>query len=303
MSSLLSSSLKKAITMASLVVGPLALIACSDDAPPTKAVSSKVAAISAPKSSEPTVDDLNSPRRVKFSNPGIGKSEEYLDVLYPPTTFSLYHSLREWDESAEDLADSVSQSVPSDSKTADVFRLGQEYGGTQDAFKKRDLAKTIAEQTKIEADKVKGRVLVKYLADRNVGMGMPLTSYDFNTQSFKLDSCLFSDKLEYSDAERGRAYYYTGAEQERCFMRTSSGPLQFGFVGGSKVQIKVSDENIAKKIESIRDKVNIEIFGYVEEVERERVAGEFSRERRVLIVPQKVNILDEKGEILFEYTI
>ncbi|GLO06409.1 hypothetical protein PPUJ20005_03770 [Pseudomonas putida] len=292
----------RSVALASAVASALLLIGCKDENEAPKE-SNKQFEATAAKSDEPTFESLNNTLVAKFSNPGEGQQDSYLDILYPATAFRLYNSYRTWDETGQDIAEFLKTSVPSDATTAEVFQLGREYGDTTDEFKKRDLSEKIAAQTKAEAEKVNGNRLVKFLSVPTNPVSLELGKYNFDEKSFKIDHCLFSDKLKYTKEEARLAQSMKGADQERCYFRTTNTELRVGFVGGSDVRFRVEDSDLARKIEGERGNLKIEVFGYIDSVERERVGGNLVKERTVLIAPQKLLLIDSGDKVIFETKI
>ncbi|HFQ8053317.1 TPA: hypothetical protein ACHTCR_005200 [Pseudomonas putida] len=291
----------RSIALASAIASALLLVGCKDEKEAPKEAKKQVE--TAAKVDEPTFESLNNTLVAKFSNPGEGQPESYLDILYPATAFRLYNSYRTWDETGQDIAEFLKTSVPSDATTAEVFQLGREYGDTTDEFKKRDLSEKISAQTKAEAEKVNGNRLVKFLSVPTNPVSLELGKYNFDEKSFKIDHCLFSDKLKYTKEEARLAQSMKGADQERCYFRTTNTELRVGFVGGSDVRFKVEDSDLARKIEGERGNLKIEVFGYVDSVERERVGGNLVKERTVLIAPQKLLLIDSSDKVIFETKI
>lgn len=296
MFSLDKAALKKAVVFAA-AVGILSISACSDEKEPQK-VASKAVESASNKPAEPTYEDLNNTLLAKFDDPGIGQPDAYIDIRYPTVAFQLYNSLRSWDESGEDIAKLLKLSISPEIEIAEVFSLGHQYGLSKDEFEKRDLANKISEQTKIEAGKVKGKRLVSFLSTPGEPASLNIGEYDFDSKGFKIDDCLFSDKLEYTKEEKRLAQTFRGARQERCYFRTFNSEMKVGFTGGSKVLLKVEDESLARKIASERNNLKVKVYGYIESVRRDRVGGQLVEERIVLIAPQKIELIDDGGQVV-----
>lgn len=290
------------VALASTIASAILLAGCKDDEKVSKEPE-KTVEVTASKSEEPTFESLNNTLVAKFANPGEGQSDSYLDVMYPATAFRLYNKYRSWDETGQDIAESLTTSVPSDATTAEVFELGREYGETTDEFKKHDLSEKISAQTKAEAEKVNGNRLVKFLSNPSNSVSLRLGKYNFEEKSFKIDHCLFSDKLKYTKEEARFAQNMKGADQERCYFRTTNTELRVGFVGGSNVRLKIDDVDLARKIEGERSALKIEVYGYLDSVQRERVGGNLVKERTVLIAPQKIVLIDSSDKVIFETKI
>jgi len=111
---------------------------------------------------------------------------------------------------------------------------------------------------------------------------LKLSKYNFEEKNFKINHCLFSDKLQYTKGEQRIVQNLKGADQERCYFRTSNTELKIGFVGGSNVRLKVEDPELARKIAAEKDSLRIEVFGYVDSVQRDKVGGTLVKERRNL---------------------
>ncbi|RRV40103.1 hypothetical protein [Pseudomonas sp. p106] len=285
-------------TIASLGV----MSGCKDDEN-TVPASANTNAKSSVKSDELAFDELNSTFSAKFENPGQGAPDSYLDILNPAVGFGLYNNLRNWEESGQDIAELLKTSVLGEAESSEVFKLGREYDDATDEFKKRDLSEQILAQTKVEASKVDGNRLVRFLSVPGQQAALKLSKYNFEEKNFKIDHCLFSDKLQYSKDEQRIAQNLKGADQERCYFRTSNTELKIGFVGGSNVRLKVEDPELARKIAAEKDSLRIEVFGYVDSVQRDKVGGALVKERRVLISPQKLVLIGADRNVILETKI
>jgi len=185
-----------AITFSSIA----ALSACNDEKKESKQPGSSSAAVNV-ESNEENYDDLNATLIAKFTSPGPGDESSSLDILRPETPFRLYNNLRTWGEDGRDIASLLETSLGEGGDDVLVFKLGREYGNTNDAFKKHDLEQKILAETQREAGKVEGVRSVKFLSDPGKIVSLEVGHYNFDEMSFKIDHCLFSDKLEYSKEE------------------------------------------------------------------------------------------------------
>lgn len=279
-----------------------ALTGCNDDQASGR--QSEVSATAAhAENHEPTYDELNTTLTAKFPSPGRVQDASSLDILQPETAFRLYNNLRTWQEDGQDIAKLLETSLGEGGDGVSVFKLGREYSETTDEFKKHDLEGKILAETQQEAAKVDGIRSVSFLSEPGKPVSLELGKYNFDKMTFKIDSCLFSDKLKYSKEEARNAQHMRGADQERCYFRTSNTELRVGFAGGSKVRFKVENSDLARKIEAERSELKIAVYGYVESVQRDKVGGNLAKERLILIAPQRVVLLDAKGQVLTETTI
>lgn len=296
----LKSMILSSLTLA-IAVGSLgALSGCNDNQEKLK--QSVASAPSAPtNSSEPTFEELNTTYVAKFSRPEKSQESSSLDILRPETAFALYNNLRSWDEDGKDIARLLETSVGEGE--IPVFQMGREYSGIADEFKKRDLEEKIFTETKREAAKVDGNRLVKFVSEPGSLVSLKVGEYNFDDMTFKIDHCLFSDKLEYSKEEMRYAQGMKGADQERCYFRTTNTELKVGFVGGSKVRFKVEDPDIARRIAAERSQLKVQVFGYVDSVQRNKVGGNLQKERFVLIAPYRVALIDANNVVLAETSI
>ncbi|MBV4513799.1 hypothetical protein [Pseudomonas kurunegalensis] len=290
------SSLALLMTCVSLA----ALTGCNGDQ--ASGGESKVPAAQA-ENHEPTYDELNTTLIAKFPSPGRAQEASSLDILQPETAFRLYNNLRTWQEDGRDIANLLETSLGEGGDGVHIFKLGREYSETSDEFKRHDLEGKILAETQQEAAKVDGNRSVKFLSEPGKQVSLALGKYNFDEMTFKIDSCLFSDKLKYSKEEARNAQHIRGADQERCYFRTSNTALRVGFVGGSKVKFKVESSDLARKIEADRNVLRIAVYGYVESVQRDKVGGNLAKERLVLIAPQRVVLLYANGQVLTETTI
>lgn len=292
----------RSVCFASAIAAAVVLVGCKDEQESSN-TPVKLTQTSVQVKDEQTYESLNSTLRVKFKNPGMSQQEAYLDIMHPATAFRIYNDARSWEETGQDIAEFLKTSVPIDATTAQVFELGREYGETSDEFKKHDLSEKILAQTKLEAEKVHGNRLVKFLSAPSNPVSLSLGKYNFEEKNFKIDHCLFSDKLKYTKDEARFAQNMKGADQERCYFRTTNTELRVGFVGGSNVRLNIEDIALAKKIESERSTLKIEVFGYVDSLQRDRVGGNLAKERTLLIAPQKLVLIDSSDKVIFETEI
>lgn len=247
------------------------------------------------------LEQENAPRLVAFQDPGIGEPTAYLDVKQPMTTFNLYNAKRDWNESPEDIAESIADAFNVRKANPELYRLASERLSEQDSFKKKDLTAAIGVLVGEEAEKYKQYNLVKLSSDDWTPIS--LSNYDQQAKGFRIDNCLFSDKLEYSDEEKRNSTAMASAPKLRCYINPGPTPYYLGFKGGSDILLDVQDEVLARKIESSRDSLKIDIWGYVQSVERERFAGEFGPQRIVLIGPQRIDLKSADGKIIYSKNI
>jgi len=240
------------------------------------------------------IEEENRPLAVTFKNPGIGIPSEYLNARDPMVPFLFYNAKRSWDEGADDLGESVQDPIKTRSDNPEFYRLALERISTQDTFKKRELTEKLHALTMAEADKVKNKSLVQFTSDEWVKL--PLSSYDFVKKGFSIDSCLLSDKLEYSEEEERNPALLAKAEKIRCYVNPGPNNYYLGFAGGSSIFFEVADEALAKKVESMRDSIRITIYGYVKEIQREKLGGNLGEQRYVLIAPQRVDVVDAETQ-------
>ncbi|WP_225138813.1 hypothetical protein [Pseudomonas putida] len=236
------------------------------------------------------LEEENRPLRVTFKNPGIGEPSNYLDARSPMVPFLLYSAKRVWEESADDIGDSIQDPIKTRDENPEFYRLAHERISTQDAFKKRELTEKLNALTQTETEAFKNKNLIQFTSDQWVSL--PLGSYDFVKKGFSIDSCLVSDKLEYSEEEKRNSTSLAKAGKIRCYMNPGADNYYLGFTGGSRIFFEVTDESLAKKIESLRDSIEISIYGYVKEIQREKLGGNLGDQRYVLIAPQRVDVID-----------
>lgn len=236
------------------------------------------------------LEEENRPLVVTFKNPGIGEPSEYLNARSPMAAFFLYSAKRSWDESADDIAESVQDPILVRDDNPEFYRIAHERISTQDTFKKHQLTEKLHALTMVEADRIRNKNLIQFTSDQWVKL--PLSSYDFVKKGFAIDSCLLSDKLEYSEEEERKSDSLANAEKIRCYLNPGPANYYLGFTGGSSIFFEVNDQSLAEKIESMRDSIQIAVYGYVKEVQREKLGGNLGAQRYVLIAPQRIDIVD-----------
>ncbi|WP_283439000.1 hypothetical protein [Pseudomonas helmanticensis] len=240
----------------------------------------------------------NTPRVVTFRDPGIAEPARYLDAKQPMTAFNIYNAKRDWKETPEDIADSIADAFNVRKTNPELYRLASARQSEQDSFKKRDLTGQLGILVGEEADKAKANNLVKLSGDDWTPIS--LSSYDPEAKGFRIDNCLFSDKVEYTDEDKRTATSMSRAGPLRCYLNPGPTSYYIGFQGGSSVLLDIPDEALAREIEASRETIKIDIYGYVKSIERERFAGEFGPQRFVLIGPQRIDLRDgATGQIIF----
>lgn len=292
-------------------VGCALLAGCGGEGEPSKAkksmaiqASEKSASVDAKAADQAVLQQLdqeNAPRVVAFQDPGMAEPNAYLDAKQPMTTFNLYNAKRDWNETPEDIADSIADAFNLRRANPELYRLASERLSEQDSFKKKDLTTALGVLVGDEAEKTKQRNLVKLSSDDWTPIS--LSSYDPQAKGFRLDNCLFSDKLDYSDEEKRNPTALARAPQLRCYLNPGPTTYYLGFQGGSELLLDVPDEALARKIEASRESLKIDIYGYVRSVERERFAGAFGPQRFVLIGPQRIDLKSADGKIIYSKNI
>lgn len=229
-----------------------------------------------------------------FNNPGVGKLSEYLDARNTMASFNFYNAKRSWDETADDIAESIQDPITVRIDNPKFYNLAHERISTRDTFKKRELTGEIYSLAMTEAERFRNKNLIQFTSDQWIKL--PLSKYDFIRKGFAIDSCLFSDKLEYSVEEQRNSTSIANAERTRCYLNLGPKNYFLGFTGGSGVFLEVTDDALAQKIESMRDSIQIAVYGYVKEVQRERLGGNLGEQRYVLIAPQRIDVVDAESQ-------
>lgn len=242
-------------------------------------------------------EERSKPLKIEFSAPSLADSSEYLDIQNKLSAIQIYTSKRNWEENPEEIAKSVSGAILIQSALPELYQFETKLKESSDAFEKRELTEKIASLIKEESGKINGNIRVKMMADAD------LKSYDFDSHVFASESCLYSEKLEYSKEEMKSPSSYARAQKPRCYLQPSTTNFLVGVVNGKKLNLKIDDVNVAKKIEAARSGAKFEIFGYVAAIERERVGGRPGDMRHILIEPQLVNVIAKSnGEVLYSQT-
>lgn len=281
---------------------------CGGESEPPRAENSKAsastAAVEAKASDQAVLQQLaqeNAPRVVVFENPGLADPNAYLDAKQPMTTFNLYNARRDWDETPEDIAESIADAFNVRKANPELYRLASKRLSEQDSFKKKDLTAAIGLLVGEEAEKSKQYNLVKLSSDDWTPIS--LSNYDHQAKGFRIDNCLFSDKLEYSEEETRNSTAMARAPKLRCYLNPGSTSYYLGFQGGSELLLDVPDESLARTLEASRESLKVDIYGYVKSVERERFAGQFGPQRFVLIGPQRIDLKDANGKVIYSKKI
>lgn len=233
-------------------------------------------------------DSLNKPLRSDFEAPSLADEADYADIQKNKLdAIRFYNVLRGWNESDEEIASSISGAILVQHEAPKLYEYETQLKATDDAFEKRELTKNISKLVKEESEKVRGSYRVRLTADAS------LKPYDFETRNFVSESCLFSEKLDYSKDEMRSPAAFANAQKPRCYIQPSTTNFLVGIVNGSKLNINVADESTAKLIEKSREGLKYEIYGYIRTVERETLGGKPTDNRKILIEPQKISLISQ----------
>ena len=302
------SLLRRRMLALAISSGCMLLAGCGGESEPPRAentnASANRAAVDAKASDQAVLQQLaqeNAPRVVVFQDPGLADPNAYLDAKQPMTTFNLYNAKRDWDESSEDIAESIGDAFNLRKANPELYRLASGRMSEQNSFKKKDLTTAIGLLVGEEAEKSKQYNLVKLSSDDWTPIS--LSNYDQQAEGFRIDNCLFSDKLEYTDEEKRNSTSMARAPKLRCYINPGPNSYYLGFQGGSELLLDVPDQALARVLEATRESLKIDIYGYVKSVERERFAGAFGPQRFVLIGPQRIDLKDSTGKIVYSKNI
>ena len=120
----------------------------------------------------------------------------------------------------------------------------QDYRATSDAFKKSDILKAVKPVIDTEIAKAKAN---RYFMVANDAR---LSSYDFTGKGFSINA----------DLSAGSQYYFN-----------DNSSYKYSFTNGDSMKmLKVSDENIARQIESMRDKypsMSLRIYAFAQDID------------------------------------
>ncbi|MDH0730274.1 hypothetical protein N5F23_07010 [Pseudomonas sichuanensis] len=293
--------------MSLLCIGSTLLTACDNSEPTNPSSAPKVASkpvIGADgmtdegRKAAQQLEDMNKPLKVELAAPSQADDAAYINVLSKLSAIQIYTSQRSWDESDEEIAKSVSGSILVQSDLPLLYEYEQILKSSEDAFKKRELVEKISGLIKSEAAKLNGNIRVRMLVDAD------LKPYDFTTNSFGNSNCLFSEKLDYTKSEMSNPNAFSKAEKPRCYLQPSTTNFRVGLMNGSKLNLKIDDESLAKKVEGQRQGAKFEIFGYVASIERERHGGTLGDARYIMINPQRIKLIGTgSGEVLFSQNL
>jgi hypothetical protein len=248
--------------------------------------------------------DANKPRSIEFSNPGIGEDSNYTDIGKIMVAFKIYNARRDWEETPDDIADSSAVRLNYDGIDRELFALEQKRGQTSDSFKKADIAKEMATVVSSISEPYKNVQLVKISFNSDT---INLRAYDFTLKGFKVGEAFFSDKVRLSEGDKQNTSNGNGLKGAPSNAAVSFIPLNY-YVGifntTNNTFINVDDEQVARKIEAARNTAKVDVYGFVQSVQRPRVNGVDQEKRYVYIQPQRIDIRDGKtNKILFSKII
>jgi hypothetical protein len=300
---------KKSISSKCLVVSALAglcstfLVGCSDSGADAKKVEKKVEVQQPLKKTEESDAEKrwaarNQPRTVELPAVELGDLSKYQDMLNPMTALRIYTAQHAWDEAQDDVVESLKDAILVRDENPDLYKYSYDILTTKDTFKKKDLSDKIFAIVKDEASKAGSNRLVKVVIPDH------LAAYDFASKGFKISSCMFSDKLEYSADEMRSQESFKRAAPTRCYYNPGPKDYLIGLTGGSGIFFDVPDETQARKLEAARPTSNIVVYGYVKNIQREVNTDHFGPKRYVLVAPQRVDVVDtSSGTVLISKTL
>jgi hypothetical protein len=243
--------------------------------------------------------DADLPRRIDFSDPGTADDSKYLDISETFVAYKVYNAKKAWDESPEDIAKSTMILQDTNGVDPRISTIGSKLWHARDAFEKSDLQKEQAAIVSEISQPYHDTQWVKVSLPANVAS---LESYDFNQKGFPVAEALFTDKLSLTDTDSKNQQYgnFKSVKPVKAYLSNIPSDYKIGFTGAAdKMLINVEDEKLARKIESARPTANVEIYGYVESIQRRRLNGTDQKERFVMMHVQKIQIVDGKtGEVL-----
>jgi hypothetical protein len=150
-------------------------------------------------------------------------------------------------------------------KIASVY--SRDYMNTSDAFKKSDILKAVTPIIDAEVAKAKANRYFMVTNDVN------LSSYDFTAKGFSIKDDLSASSYHYYYDNQTYQYSYTN--------------------GDSMQMLKVSDESVARQIESLRGNqlLHLRIYAFAQDIDLSN--------QRVEAQIVKMQLLDAHGNVLF----
>ncbi|CAM3869516.1 hypothetical protein CCOS865_02360 [Pseudomonas reidholzensis] len=312
-----SNPLQRTALAVALTLGVLSVSGCGDDKQAPAVDTRTAAQKKADEVYNPTPEqkaqqaaerqariDADKPHKVEFTDPGMGSDADYTDIGQTMVAFKIYNARRDWQESADDVADSSAVILNYKGVDPRLLDLEKKRKGTADGFEKADIAKEITGIVSEISEPFKNTQWVKVtLASDFIG----LKSYDFTLKGFKVGEEFFTDKVGLTDLDKSNMAYGNQSKIAPPKATISNLPLHynFGFVNATDdTLIKVEDEQLARKIEAARPTAKIEIYGFVQSVQRTRINGADQKDRYVYIQPQRIDIQDgQTGEVLLSHTL
>lgn len=243
------------------------------------------------------------PRRVDFTDPGVGDDSVYTDIGATFVAFKVYNAKRTWDETPEDIAKSTLIYRDYTGVDSRIPPIGNKLRVVSDAFERSDAEKQLAAIVAEISQPYKQTQRVRITLTSNVASLMP---YDFTAKGFPVAKDLLTDKLVYTETDKKMPTYADPrVEPIKTYVSNLPSDYKIGFTGAAgKTLIKVDDEQLARKIEAARPDAQVEFYGYVESVQRRRLMGEDQKERFVMIHLQKLEIKDGRSnEVLISNPI
>jgi hypothetical protein len=291
-SKLKTSAIAVAIALTTILSG------CGDDTGKPEQMPEQ-AKISAERDAGKAAERLKKlPWRADLEAPAVGDRSEYLEISEPFVAYTIYHGNRTWDESADDIAESIVYVGSYENVPQEITDMHAEYAKEQNAFKKADLAKKISSWTTKQVEENKGNRLVRLgLSARDAR----IAPYNMESKTFQIQSGTFSEKTEEEAAE----VYRNRRSNEiiKSFYYSVPQNYKFSLNGTSSLrELKVEDEATARIIEDMRQDGMIIVYGYANIVLRPHTKGKGNSEHYVDIKPQFVDFLKD-GKVVYTHKV
>ncbi len=294
------------LTKIGLILAVSSLLSgCGDSPEPANTSSDSQAK---PVEAQVKKDELGERRSLisEFPIQDLADPQHYRDTMQPLVLVDLYHSLRTNEESADDIAQSLTrQHLGYQGFPNDFLDLLSRYVSSTDAFDKRDAAKAVVDAIKVrKIDEADRRVRVDFTSSE-----INLGPYDFERKGFPVDTMMFlPERSEVPSTWDITGQYKYIKPHARSYVAIPPVNYKLGFEGaGDLALLKVEDESVARLIEENRSNLKVSIYGSVVRVFRDYdfSGGKATPKdtRYVIMQPQRVDLKDPKGNSLLTIEI
>lgn len=224
----------------------------------------------------------------------VVEDSKYIDIETPWMPVNLYIAHNNFNEPDELLPKLVGPHQQFSGYPEGIQKLRMKIDSTTDGFEKIDLQTKFKNIVVSEADKIQSARYVKATINSSEIL---IKSYDFNKLGFSVAESFFNDKRDLTQDDVKGLRYGSSYVNPRSYMYVDPVHIQWGFTEAAGLNfVKVEDQELARKIESVRDDTQIIVYGYVKSIEREVINNKL--DRYINIKPQRIDFIAPDGSVM-----